>query len=169
MIRSLCIVFFSGIKKRVVEPLPSKIFKEEEVEDAFRFLSSGKHKGKILIELRKEISFTTKSLVRTISAAPKIYFDPNKSYILVGGLGGIGLELAEWLIRRGATKVILNSRRQVHNGYQSYCLKKWSKWNRVTVKVNTNDTTTLEGARSLVACARALGAIGGTFKTSKKR
>ncbi|XP_023310798.1 fatty acid synthase-like [Anoplophora glabripennis] len=152
-------LLIEGIKKGVVKPLPRQIFKEDEIEDAFRLLSSGKHKGKILIELRKE----TRPIVRTISAVPRMYFDPNKSYVLVGGLGGVGLELAEWLIRRGATKVILNSRRQIHNGYQSYCLKKWSKWNRVTVKINTDDTTALEGARNLVNCAKDLGPVGGIF------
>lgn len=168
MLSILLTLLFSGIKNGVVKPLPRKIFKEDEVEEAFRFLSSGKHKGKILIELRKENSAAVKTPIRTISAMPKVYFAPNKSYVFVGGLGGVGLELAEWLMRRGATKIILNARRQVYNGYQSYCLKKWSKWNRITVRINTDDTTTLGGAKNLIACAKRLGPVGGTYKIIQK-
>lgn len=44
-------------------------------------------------------------------------------YIVVGGLGGFGLELADWLIMRGARKVLLTSRRGISNGYQSSRLR----------------------------------------------
>ncbi|KAJ8916587.1 hypothetical protein NQ315_000231 [Exocentrus adspersus] len=148
-----------GIKTGAVRPLPRTVFKENQVEEAFRFLSTGKHKGKVILELRKEKA----DVAKTIDATPKIFFDPTKSYILVGGLGGVGLELTSWLISRGATKVVLNSRRPVHNGYQSYCLRKWSLWKRITVKINTDDTTTVEGARKLVAFAETLGPVGGVF------
>lgn len=44
-------------------------------------------------------------------------------YVVVGGLGGFGLELADWLILRGARKIVLNSRRGVTTGYQSSRLR----------------------------------------------
>lgn len=44
--------------------------------------------------------------------------DTVKSYVIIGGLGGIGLELADWLIKRGAKKVVLSSRTGVQNAYQ---------------------------------------------------
>lgn len=44
-------------------------------------------------------------------------------YVIVGGLGGFGLELADWLIMRGARKLVLTSRRGVSNGYQSTRLR----------------------------------------------
>lgn len=44
-------------------------------------------------------------------------------YIVVGGLGGFGLELADWLIMRGARKLVLTSRRGITNGYQASRLK----------------------------------------------
>lgn len=44
-------------------------------------------------------------------------------YIVVGGLGGFGLELADWLILRGARKILLTSRRGISNGYQSTRLR----------------------------------------------
>jgi fatty acid synthase len=35
----------TGIENGVVEPLPRTVFEKEEIEKAFRFMSSGKHKG----------------------------------------------------------------------------------------------------------------------------
>jgi len=43
-------------------------------------------------------------------ANAKSWFDANKVYILVGGLGGLGLEVAYWMVTRGAKKLVLVSR-----------------------------------------------------------
>nr|XP_023013626.1 fatty acid synthase-like [Leptinotarsa decemlineata] len=154
-----------GIKNGVVKPLPSTVFNENEIESAFRFLSTGTHKGKVLINIRNE-NASSPSPARTVAATPKIYFDPSKTYIIVGGLGGIGLELANWLIERGATKIVLNSRRKTLNGYQGLCLKKWSSFKNVTVKVSDADTGCLKGASQLVLEAQKLGSVGGVFNTA---
>ncbi|KAJ8964696.1 hypothetical protein NQ317_001270 [Molorchus minor] len=149
----------AGIRNGVVKPLSRTVFSETEIENAFRYLASGKHKGKVLIKIREE----NRSSIKTIVASPKIYFDPNKSYILIGGLGGVGLEVTDWMIRKGAKKFVLNSRCGLTNGYQSYCFKKWARFNNITVKVNKDDTSVLEGAAKLVADARRIGPIGGVF------
>lgn len=41
---------------------------------------------------------------------------PSHSYIITGGLGGFGLELAQWLIERRACKLVLTSRSGIRNG-----------------------------------------------------
>jgi fatty acid synthase len=45
--------------------------------------------------------------------------DPDKVYIITGGLGGCGLELASWLVDKGAKKLVLVSRSAIKNGYQA--------------------------------------------------
>lgn len=152
-----------GLRTGVVKPLPVTVFKEDEVEDAFRFLSSGKHRGKVVVQVRKEEPQMLRSPQRTISAVPKISFSPKKSYVLVGGLGGMGLELTNWMITRGASKIVLNSRRDLSNGYQSYCMRKWSQYKGVIVKVNTSDTTNLKGTETLIKEAAAMGPVGGKY------
>lgn len=49
--------------------------------------------------------------------------DPCGVYIITGGLGGFGLELADWLIMRGAQKLVLSSRQGIGNGYQEYRIR----------------------------------------------
>lgn len=58
-----------------------------------------------------------------IAAIPRLYCDPNHVYIIPGGLGGFGLELADWLVIRGARKLILSSSRGITKSYQSYRIK----------------------------------------------
>ena len=40
-----------GIKKGVVQPLPMKIFDMKDAEAAFRYMSQGKHVGKLLLKV----------------------------------------------------------------------------------------------------------------------
>ena len=44
------------------------------------------------------------------SAVARTVCNPNKCYIINGGLGGFGLELAQWLVDRGAKTLVLTSR-----------------------------------------------------------
>lgn len=51
-------------------------------------------------------------------ASPRVYCEPDKSYVIAGGLGGFGLELADWLALRGARHLVLSSRKGLKSGYQ---------------------------------------------------
>lgn len=83
-------------------------------------MASGKHIGKVLLKIRENVT-DVKSL--PISVLPRVYCDPNESFVLVGGLGGFGLELADWLILRGCRKLMLSSSRGVTNAYQASRIK----------------------------------------------
>lgn len=79
-----------------------------------------------------------------------------------GGLGGFGLELANWLINRGARKVVVTSRSGLRTGYQSLCVRRWREA-KVQVLVSTADATSTAGAEQLVKEAARLGPVGGIF------
>lgn len=49
-------------------------------------------------------------------AIRRTFCPPSQSYIITGGLGGFGLELAQWLTERGARKLVLTSRSGIRNG-----------------------------------------------------
>ncbi|XP_030762870.1 fatty acid synthase-like [Sitophilus oryzae] len=162
----VCKLLSEGLMKHVVQPLPRSLFEEDQIDDAFKLMSSNKYIGKILIKIRNEDSKTIQSPQRFIPALRRLYFSSIGTYILIGGLGGFGLELTQFLINRGARKIILNSRRGLSNGYQRYCLKKWSLGQDVRVIINTDDTSTLEGARSLVELGKSMGPVKGIFNVS---
>lgn len=126
-------------------------------------MASGKHIGKVVIKIRdeesqKEVQPTPKmmkSILRT-------YLHKDKTYVLVGGLGGFGLELSNWMVSRGARKIVLTSRSGIKTGYQSLMIRRWVE-KGVKVLVDTNDASKLEGARKMLENAKKLGPVGGIF------
>lgn len=105
--------------------MKANVFKSNELEKAFRFLASGKHIGKILIQV-KEVNDEPEedeSEPMPLIITPQINFNRHQVHIIVGGLGGFGLELAGWLIERGVKKLVLNSKRGLTSPYQSYRIK----------------------------------------------
>lgn len=52
----------------------------------------------------------------TLPAICRTFCPASHSYIITGGLGGFGLELAQWLTDRGARKLVLTSRSGIRNG-----------------------------------------------------
>lgn len=100
-----------------VKPLPRSTFGVEQVEEAFRFMASGGHIGKVLVKVREE------GLCRVSSAVPKYYCETEGCCVVAGGLGGFGLELVDWLVKRGARKIVLSSRSGIKSGYQGYRIR----------------------------------------------
>nr|4PIV_A Chain A, Fatty acid synthase [Homo sapiens]4PIV_B Chain B, Fatty acid synthase [Homo sapiens] len=92
----------------------------------------------------------------------KTFCPAHKSYIIAGGLGGFGLELAQWLIQRGVQKLVLTSRSGIRTGYQAKQVRRWRRQG-VQVQVSTSNISSLEGARGLIAEAAQLGPVGGVF------
>ena len=45
-----------------------------------------------------------------MKSAPSLKLCPDASYLIVGGLGGIGRSLCEWIVDRGAKHLIILSR-----------------------------------------------------------
>lgn len=108
------------IKSGIIKPLKTNIFDASQVEQAFRLLASGKHIGKVLLKVREnELDEAT----LPISVVPRVYCSPDFSYIIPGGLGGFGLELADWLVLRGCRKLVLSSSRGITKSYQSYRIR----------------------------------------------
>ncbi|XP_063877296.1 fatty acid synthase-like isoform X1 [Scylla paramamosain] len=153
-----------GLKTGVVKPLPSTLFTRECAEDAFRFMAAGKHIGKVVLEVHPEqpLSPTTMEVSPLVLAVPRLAAHPNMVYLITGGLGGLGLELAGWLINRGAKKVVLTSRRGISTGYQRLCMKRWNG-SGASVRVLTQDASTLAGAKALLKEAAQDGPVGGIF------
>ncbi|MGC3998939.1 MAG: SDR family NAD(P)-dependent oxidoreductase [Anaeromyxobacter sp.] len=76
-------------------PLPVTVFPLEAAGEAFRYMAQARHVGKIVL--------------RPPPSAPRISGDA--TYLVTGGLGGLGLETARWLVRSGARALALTARR----------------------------------------------------------
>ena len=79
-----------------LEPLVHSRWPLAEAGAALRFMRSARHVGKIVV--------TTQPLVTG-------RLRPDRTYLVTGGLGGIGLAVAGWLVEHGAGTIVLNGRR----------------------------------------------------------
>ncbi|CAN8007233.1 unnamed protein product, partial [Ixodes pacificus] len=153
-----------GIASGAVRPLDAVRFARDRVEDAFRFMASGKHMGKVVLEVRPEEPQrqTVAATPLSVEAHALTYFFENKSYLVAGGLGGFGLELADWMVARGCRRLLLTGRSGVRTGYQRLCLHRW-RLAGAKVAGSRADAATEEGARELLRVAATLGPVGGIF------
>ncbi|KYN21443.1 Fatty acid synthase [Trachymyrmex cornetzi] len=100
-----------GLQNKIIKPIHAKIFPKSDIEEAFRYMASGKHMGKVIINVHEK----DEPLDKHILAYRRYYCLRDRSYIILGGLVGFGLELTDWLIFRGAKNIILVSRNGIKN------------------------------------------------------
>ncbi|KAH8777320.1 hypothetical protein F5883DRAFT_639404 [Diaporthe sp. PMI_573] len=98
LIDEACELVFGG-KIQVPDSLLEVPF--SDVERAFRLIQQGKHIGKVIL-VPGDGDVMLKP--RGYHLLAKL-FDPNKKYLIAGGLGGLGLKLAEWMYFKGARKL----------------------------------------------------------------
>ena len=75
-------------------PLPQTVYPIEQAQEAFRLMAQGRHTGKIVITQRY---------------VPEVRADA--TYLITGGLGGLGLACARGLAESGARHLVLLARR----------------------------------------------------------
>ena len=159
-------LIIDGMRDGIVRPLPRTTFAMARVEDAFRYMSSGKHIGKVLIQMRQQsINEQPQLTLDPESIAKTTHFYPHKSYVVVGGLGGFGLEVVQWMAERGARKIVVNSRRGLRDAYHKYCIDRM-RTDGVRVVISQADSTVESGVASLIKLASDMGPVGGVLNTA---
>jgi fatty acid synthase, animal type len=74
-----------GIESGAVRPLPCTVYSEQQIEQAFRYMATGKHIGKVVLKIRQEESVKKfRPTVKTVNAIPRAYMHSDKSYVLSG-------------------------------------------------------------------------------------
>ncbi|KAF8439511.1 hypothetical protein BGX38DRAFT_875482 [Terfezia claveryi] len=130
LLRATMKLFHDGIiKPRTIHPLT--VYPISKAEEAFRLVQAGKHLGKLV--LKPEAGCRIKVL-RKISKSPQKCFSEDATYLMIGGLGGIGRWLAQWMAETGARYLVLLSRSGLNNSSASQLVDKLSS-RGVTVKV----------------------------------
>lgn len=116
----------------------------------------------LITQVRNDDSNATQAVSAVVPAIARASCHPNKTYIITGGLGGFGLELAQWLVERGAKKLVLTSRSGVTTGYQARKLRRWAQIGAI-VQVLKLDASDAQQARQLVEEATKMGPVGAVF------
>ncbi|WP_158607987.1 type I polyketide synthase [Nocardia panacis] len=81
-------------------PLPYRVFPPEDAADAFALMRHGGHTGKLVLEVPR-------------AGAAVTALRPDATYLVTGGLSGVGALASEWLIERGARHLMVLGRSEV--------------------------------------------------------
>ncbi|KAE8377420.1 hypothetical protein BDV26DRAFT_215055 [Aspergillus bertholletiae] len=104
-VSALTEIFALLVEGKFQPPSPIATYGVGEMEKAFRLMQGGKHHGKLVIEMRRDDPVMT-----ILKPKPNSFFDPNATYVVSGGLGGLGQNSVNWLVSRGARNLLLLSR-----------------------------------------------------------
>ncbi|XP_012058765.1 PREDICTED: fatty acid synthase-like [Atta cephalotes] len=148
-----------GLKNGTIKPIQTKIFLKTNIEEAFRFMASGKHIGKIIINIHEK----NEPLDKHILAYRRYYCLKDRSYIILGGLGGFGLELTDWLIFRGAKNIVLISRTGIKNGYQRMKIRLWKSYGINVLIIKNIDVADLKDCEYLLKTAEKEAPVDAIF------
>ncbi|MCC7368637.1 MAG: type I polyketide synthase [Chloroflexi bacterium] len=84
-------------------PLPYDTFSMDDMEAGFRFMAQARHIGKVVL------IHAFAPADAEIPATPR--FREDGTYLITGGLGALGLQLATWVVEQGARHLVLTGRR----------------------------------------------------------
>ncbi|PNP48840.1 hypothetical protein THARTR1_10285 [Trichoderma harzianum] len=88
-----------------VRPVMITALPISEMEAAFRLIQAGKHMGKIILTVSED------QKVKILPARPALApLQADATYIIVGGLGGLGKQIISWMADRGAKNIVTISR-----------------------------------------------------------
>lgn len=85
---------YEHFQSGALSPLPQHVFTQTQIPTAFDFMQRAAHRGKVVLDFANQ------------GAA----VDEHASYVITGGLGGLGIATAEYLVSAGAKHIVLMSR-----------------------------------------------------------
>jgi NADPH:quinone reductase-like Zn-dependent oxidoreductase/SAM-dependent methyltransferase/acyl carrier protein len=101
LIGSMLASLMAEVRAGRLAPLPFRTFSMDRAASAFQYMARGRHIGKIVVSQAPVAP----------AAADGLRFRADGSYLLTGGLGGLGVRLAAWMVERGARHLTLVGRR----------------------------------------------------------
>jgi len=120
----------SEINAGVLKPLPRHTFGPDKVTDAFRLMAQAGHLGKIVIDWNG-------------GHTPAIH--QNATYLVTGGLSGLGLDTVRWLASEGAGRIIAIGRKAASDEVKAELAKLQASGTRIeTHSVDVTDKPALE-------------------------
>lgn len=132
------------------------------VQDAFRFMQQGKHRGKVVLSFGDGDGAKAPVLRK---AKQSMKLDPQATYLIVGGLGGLGRSLAKEFVASGARNIAFLSRSGDSTPAAKAILDELAASESVKVKAYRGDVGDTESFKAAMAqCERELPTIKGVVQ-----
>lgn len=146
------------VRAGILKPAtPTTTYPASQVETAFRKIQTGQHVGKLVL------TFPTGDVVPLIK--PDLSLSASGSYLLVGGLGGLGRSLARLFVQLGARRLCFLSRSGAESSEAGALIEELESQHGVRVLVCKGDVAdAVTVARVVQQCTSILGPIQGVVQ-----
>ena len=146
------------LQARTLQPLPHTGFARQEVVAAFRYMQQAKQVGKIVVTMAPSSS-------PGASPSAPITMHDDAVYLITGGLGALGLHIAQQLVADGAKQLVLSGRQGVTSTAQEEVLTALAAAG-AQVTIVQADVADAAEARQLIDRCRDLAPLRGIVHTA---
>ncbi|RDW86492.1 type I polyketide synthase [Aspergillus mulundensis] len=95
------------LREEKIFPLrPTTVFEADKIQDAFRYMQKGVHRGRIVVRMPSNPAEDNLGLTMP---TPKPTFKADAAYLLSGGMGGLGRSVISWMVSHGARHIAVMS------------------------------------------------------------
>ncbi|KAL5354342.1 hypothetical protein ACLOAV_000431 [Pseudogymnoascus australis] len=122
---------FADFETGLITPLPVTAMPIGDIEKTFRLMQSRTHNGKIVLEADDEST--------VYARAQPLRLRADGTYIIVGGLGGLGKHLCRHLQVKGARNIALFSRKMFHDSAKNKMEKELTIVPEAVIRIVTCD------------------------------
>lgn len=144
--------------KESFQPIrPIRTFGLQQVSEALKYMQKGHHMGKLVVALPEEAS-----QIPAVTSETSILFSDEATYLVVGGLGGLGKEVARWMVEKGARSLCFLSPSAASDKHATFIEELQSQGCRITAIAG--DVSKMEDVERAIAESPTL--IGGVLQLS---
>lgn len=142
---SMLAAVMAGFADGTLHPMPQVVFPVTQVADAYRYMQQTKHIGKVVVSFAQEDTAV---------------IQPDASYLITGGVGGLGLQVAQHLAEQGARHLVLSSRSGATSAAAQTLIANLTEQG-VTVSVVKGDVANGEDVAQMLAAAQEQAPLRG--------
>ncbi|KAH7371923.1 putative polyketide synthase [Pyrenochaeta sp. MPI-SDFR-AT-0127] len=136
---------FKLISADAIATVPVQTMPINEIETAFRTLQASKHTGKLVLTVREDQEVNVVPPTPTAAA-----LQSSATYLVIGGLGGLGRRVCIWLADRGAKHIMVASR-SIESSDSGHSIVEAMRRRGVTIILKSCDVCSREQVQNLVA------------------
>ncbi|KAL7787176.1 polyketide synthase [Trichoderma ceciliae] len=144
----------------IIKASPIATFDVAEIGQAYRYFGNKDRVGKVVVSMEN-----SNSLVQVLPAPYHSVFHPEKTYLLVGCLGGLGRSLSRWMMSRGARKFCFLGRSGCDRPSAAELVSRLRDAG-ANVTVVRGDVSNQDQVREAVAACGKEGPIGGVVQAA---
>ena len=132
-----------------------------DIQDAFRLIQSRKHTGKVVLTVGEE------TIVKALPPLNEpMHLNGSGTYVIAGGLGGLGQKIIHFLANHGAKNILILSRRNMAQS-ERHKLEEELGSSGAVVRIEACDIANLREVQDVAArCLRTLPPVKGVIQAA---